>query len=134
MGDGTGRDVPASDAGLETLCAEAARLVMGWETADIPWAYDGVTSLWHTAGGDPVMTEFSWRPDRNDVQNMQVLDRMIGLGFELALTARGGCTAALFSRGQKEAARCEDRDRRIALLRAAVNATRRSAASKCAAG
>ena len=122
----------ASD--LETLCAEAARFVMGWETADVPWAYDGVTSLWHTAGGDPVMTEFSWRPDRNDAQSMQVLDRMIGLGFELALTARGGCTVALFSRGSKEAARCEDRDRRIALLRAAVDATRRPAAPKCAAG
>ena len=85
-----GRDAPVGDADPEALCAEAARLVMGWETAEVPWAYDGVTSLWHTAGGDPVMTEFSWRPDRNDVQNMQVLDRMIGLGFELALTARGG--------------------------------------------
>ena len=134
MCDGTGRNAPVGDTDLEALCAEAARLVMGWETADVPWAYDGVTSLWHTAGGDPVMTEFSWRPDRNDGQNMQVLDRMIGLGFELALTARGGRTVALFSRGSKEAARCEDRDRRIALLRAAVTASRRSAASKYASG
>ena len=124
-GDGAGRDAPVSDADLEALCAEAARLVMGWEAADIPWAYDGVTSLWHTAGGNPVMTEFSWRPDRHDAQNMQVLDRMISLGFELALTARSGRTVALFSRRSKEAARCEDRDRRIALLRAAVAAARR---------
>ena len=128
MRDGTGRDAPAGDADLEVLCAEAARFVMGWEAAEIPWAYDGATSLWHTAGGDPVMTEFSWRPDRNDGQNMQVLDRMIGLGFELVLTARGGYTTALFSRGSEEAARCRDRDRRIALLRAAVAAVRRSGA------
>ena len=80
------------------------------------------------------MTEFSWRPDRNDAQNMQVLDRMIGLGFELVLTAHSGRTAALFSRGAKEASRCEDRDRRIALLRAAVAAARRSASVKSAAG
>ena len=128
MRDGTGRDAPAGDADLEALCAEAARFVMGWEAAEVPWAYDGATSLWHTAGGDPVMTEFSWRPDRNDGQNMQVLDRMIGLGFELVLTARGGYTTALFSRGSEKAARRRDRDRRIALLRAAVAAVRRSGA------
>ena len=113
-----------SDADLEALCAEAARLVMGWETADIPWAYDGVASLWHTADGDPVMTEFSWRPDRDDAQNMQVLDRMIGLGFGCTLTARGGRALALFSRGPGETARCEARDRRVALLRAAVAAVK----------
>lgn len=121
------RNAVVSGAGLEALCAEAARLVMGWETADVPWAYDGVASLWHTAGGAPVMTEFSWRPDLDDAQNMQVLDRMIGLGFELVLTAHRGYTIALFSRGSEEAARCRDRDRRIALLRAAVAAMRRSA-------
>ena len=119
--------MPVSDADLEALCAEAARLVMGWETADVPWAYDGVASLWHTADGDPVMTEFSWRPDRNDAQNMQVLDRMIGLGFELTLAARGGRALALFSRGSGEAARHEAPDRRIALLRAAVAAVKAAA-------
>ena len=106
------------------LCADAARLVMGWEAAGVPWAFDGVTSLWHTAGGDPVMTEFSWQPDRNDAQNMQVLDRMIDLGFELALTARGDRTVALFRRGSEEVARREDRNRRVALLRAAVAAVK----------
>ena len=109
-----------SDADIDTLCAEAARLVMGWTTADIPWAYSGVVSLWRTANGDPVMTEFSWRPDRNDAQNMQVLDRMIDLGFEFTLTARGDHAVALFGRGSGPGGRGEDRDRRIALLRAAV--------------
>lgn len=109
-----------SDDDRESMCAEVARLVMGWTAADIPWAYDGVAPVWHTATGDPVMTVHSWRPDRNDAQNMQVLDRMTGLGFELALTAGAECTAARFSRGAPPPARSEHRDRRIALLRAAL--------------
>ena len=72
---------PTGDDDPEITCADAARLVMGWTAAEVPWAYDGVTPLWHTADGDPVMTVFSWRPDRNDTQNMQVLDRMLELGF-----------------------------------------------------
>ena len=109
---------------LECMCAEIARLVMGWTAGDVPWAYDGVTSVWHTAGGDPAMTVFSWRPDRNDVQNMQVLDRMIALGFEFTLTACGERTVAQFSLGSRPVARHEHRDRRVALLRAALAATR----------
>ena len=108
----------------EITCADAARLVMGWTAADVPWAYEGTTSLWHTADGDPVMTVFSWRPDRNDAQNMQVLDRMIDLGFELTLTACGERSVVQFSRGAGPPARGEDRDRRIALLRAAIAAAR----------
>ena len=111
----------------ELACADAARLVMGWTAAEVPWAYDGVAPLWHTADGDPVMTVFSWRPDRNDGQNMQVLDRMIELGFELTLTARGGRTVAQFGRGSGPPARSEDRDRRMALLRAAIAAVKGTA-------
>ena len=77
-----------SDDDRELLCAETARLVMGWTATDIPWAYDGATPVWHTSAGEPVMTVFSWRPDRNDAQSMQVLDRMVDLGFELTLTVR----------------------------------------------
>ena len=113
-----------SDAGFETLCAETARLVMGWTAADVPWAYDGVTSMWHTADGDPVMTVFSWQPDRNGAQNMQVLDRMIDLGFEFTLTVRDERTVVQFSRESKPVARSEDRNRRIALLRAALAAAK----------
>ena len=109
-----------SDDDHESMCAEVARLVMDWTAADIPWAYDGVTSVWHTAQGDPLMTVFSWRPDRNDVQNMQVLDRMLELGFGLTLTAGSGRTAVQFSRGSMPPARVEHRSRRIALLRAAL--------------
>ena len=109
-----------SDDDRELLCAETARLVMGWTAADIPWAYDGVTPVWHTAAGDPVMTVFSWRPDRNDAQYMQVLDRMVDLGFELILTVGGGCTVVQVGEGSIPVARGEHPDRRIALLRAAL--------------
>ena len=123
-----------SDDDLEITCAEVARHVMGWTAADVPWAYDGVASLWHTAGGDPVVTVFSWRPDRNDTQNMQVLDRMIDLGFELTLTACGERAVVQFSRGSRPVARCEDRDRRIALLHAALAAAKSAVEAGWAAG
>jgi len=109
-----------SDDGPEFLCAEPARRVMGWTVADIPWAYDGVAPVWHTAGGDPVMTVFSWRPDRDDAQNMQVLDRMVDLGFDLTLTAEDGRTVVRVGRAAMPAACGEHADRRIALLRAAL--------------
>ena len=109
-----------SDESRERLCAEMARLVMGWTVADIPWAYDGTTSVWHTAAGDPVMTVFSWRPDRDDVQNMQVLDRMAELGFELTVTVHGERTVVQIDRGSTPVARVEHPDRRLALLRAAL--------------
>ena len=118
------------DDDLAIMCAEAARTVMGWTAADIPWAYDGVVPLWHTADGDPVMTVFSWRPDLDDAQSMQVLDRMIGLGFELTLTVRGDRASVQFRRGSGPPARGEDRDRRIALLRAAVAAAKRASESR----
>ena len=113
-----------SDDDLEWLCAEIARRVMGWTAADIPWAYDGVTSVWHTAEGDPVMTVFSWRPDRDDAQNMRVLDRMVDLGFEITLTARDERTVVRIGRGSGQPARGDHRTRRIALLRAALAATK----------
>ena len=112
---------------LETMCAEAARLVMGWKAVEVPWAYDGVTPVWHTLDGEPVMTVFSWQPDRSDIHNTQVLDRMLDLGFELALTARGAGTTVQFSRGSGLVARSEDRDRRIAVLRAAITAMKSAA-------
>ena len=108
------------DDDREHLCAETARLVMGWTAADIPWAYDGETPVWHTAAADPVMTVFSWRPDRNDAQNMQVLDRMVHLGFELTMTVRAGRTIVEIGRGPMPIARAEHDDRRVALLRVAL--------------
>ena len=113
-----------SDDDLELVCAEIARCVMGWTASEIPWAYDGATSVWHSTDGKPIMTVFSWRPDRNDTQNMQVLDRMIALGFKLTLTACGERAVVQFSLGSRPAACTDHRDRRVALLRAALAATR----------
>lgn len=110
-----------SDDDREHLCGGTARLVMGWTAADIPWAYDGTTPVWHDADGDPVMTVFSWRPDRNDAQSMQVLDRVVGLGFALTMTVEGERTVVRIGRGSVPVARAEHADRRIALLRAALN-------------
>ena len=87
-------------------------------------ACDGVTSMWYTAHGDPIMTVFSWQPDRNDVQNMQALDRMTDLGFELALTVRAARAVVGFNRESGSVARSEDWDRRVALLRAALAAAK----------
>ena len=111
-----------SDDDHDSVCAEIARRVMGWTAIGIPWAYDGETSVWHTLGGDPVMTVFSWRPDRDDAQNMQVFERMLALGFEITLTACRERTVVEFSRGAAPVAHNEDRDRRTALLRAALAA------------
>lgn len=112
------------DEDLDILCTGIARLVMGWSAAEVPWAYEGATSMWHTTGGEPVMTVFSWQPDRNDIHNMQVLDRMIELGFDLTLTVCGERTVVEFARGSAPVARSEDRDRRVALLRAALGAAK----------
>ena len=109
-----------SDDDRELLRAETARLVMGWTAADIPWAYDGATPVWHTSAGDPVMTVFSWRPDRDNAQSMQVLDRMVDLGFEFTLKVSGARTVVQIGRGSTPVVRVEDADRRIALLRAAL--------------
>ena len=118
------RAIPSrlTESEREALCSGVARHVMGWVSAEIPWAYDGMTSLWHTHDGDPIMTVFSWRPDRSDTQNMQVLDRMTDLGFELVLTVHGDRTVAQFALNSERVARGEDCDRRVALLRAALEA------------
>ena len=113
-----------SDDDHGSTCAEIARRVMGWTATDIPWAYDGETSVWHTLGGDPIMTVFSWRPDRNDAQNMQVLERMLELGFEIELTACREATVVEFRHGATLVAHDEDGNRKIALLRAALVAVR----------
>ena len=55
VGEARGAEATSmSDDDRELLCAETARLVMGWTAADIPWAYDGATPVWHTSAGEPV--------------------------------------------------------------------------------
>ena len=115
------------DDDLERMCTEIARLVMGWTAADIPWAYDGVTAVWHDAAGVPIMTVFSWRPDSSDAQNLQVLDRIVDLGFELTLTVHGERTVVEITRRSKPVARADHPNRRVALLRSGAERRRESA-------
>ncbi len=98
-----------------------AREVMGWEVLRIEWAYSGTTLVWHDSEGLPVLTRYSWQPDRHDAQAMEVVDRMLALGFRFAMGAGEGLAFAAFDRGATSS-RAEHRDRRIAILRAALGA------------
>lgn len=105
----------------ETLRDAVAREVMGWEALRIEWAYSGATDVWHDPSGLPVLTRYSWQPDCHDAQAMEVVDRMLALGYRFAMGAERGLAFAAF---ETEAAptRIEHRDRRIAILRAALRA------------
>ena len=113
-----GRD---SEEAREALCDAIAREVMGWEIARIEWAYSGTAPVWHDGAGHPLLTRYSWQPDRRDAQALEVVDRMLELGFRFALGAEQGRTFAVFETGSTES-RSEHRDRRIAILRAALRA------------
>ena len=59
--------------------------VMGWTSRRVSWAYAETAELWHNADDNPLMTRDSWRPDTNDSQVLEVLDRMVELGFRYTL-------------------------------------------------
>ena len=106
------------------LREETARLVMGWRTVRIPWAYNGVADCWETSKDVPVMTCHSWRPDEDDTQCMRVVDRMVELGFVCSMVIESGRTGAAFGRGGVLRPIVENNDRRIGLLHAALDAVR----------
>ena len=105
----------------EALRDAVAREVMGWRVERIEWAYSGTTLVWHDSGGLPVLTRYAWQPDRRDAQAMEVLDRMLALGFHFAMGAGGGLAFAAFARGAVST-RIEHRERRVAIVRAALEA------------
>ena len=105
----------------ETLRDAAARQVMGWSTERLPWAYRGATLVWHDSAGVPVITWYSWQPDMLDAQAMQVADRMVTRGFRFAMGAEeGGAFAEFECDGRRS--RVEHRERRLAILMAALEA------------
>ena len=108
-----------SEEACDTLRDAVAREVMGWKVERIEWAYSGTTLVWHDAAGHPVLTRYSWQPDRHDAQAMAVVDRMLELGFRLMMGAGEGSAWVSFER-DSVASRFVDRDRRIAILRAAL--------------
>ena len=105
----------------ETLRDAVAREVMGWEALRIEWAYSGATDVWHDPNGLPVLTRYSWQPDHHDAQAMEVVDRMLALGYRFAMGAERGLAFAAFETGSAPT-RIEHRDRRMAILRAALRA------------
>lgn len=112
-----------TEAVRETLRDAVAREVMGWTARRIEWAYSGTTDVWHDTSGLPVLTRYSWQPDCHDAQAMEVVDRMLALGYRFAMGAERGLSSAAFEIGSAPT-RNEHPDRRIAILRAALRAVR----------
>ena len=110
-----------SGEACEALRDAVARKVMGWKAERIEWAYAGTTLVWHDSDGVPMLTCYSWQPDLRDAQTMEVVDRMLELGFDFAMGAGEGLAFAAFGAGAAST-RVEHRDRRIAVLRAALGA------------
>ena len=110
-----------SEDARDALRDAVAREVMGWKAERIEWAYSGTTLVWHDDAGHPVLTRYSWQPDRRDAQAMEVVDRMLELGFRFTMGAGEESTCASFERNSV-CFRIEHRDRRIAILRAALGA------------
>lgn len=106
----------------DRLRDDVARRVMGWTTARIPWAYDQSTVCWHNPDDVPVVPRAAWRPDADERQCARVLERMLELGFDFSLAIEGGEARARFGRGGAYGSGAAHRDRRTALLLAALDA------------
>ncbi len=70
------------------------------------------------------MSEFSWRPDRDEAQNMQVLDRMLELGYDFELSVKPDRTLAVVGLNGERLGRSQGSDRKIVVLEAALQAIR----------
>ena len=110
-----------SEKARDALRDAVAREVMGWKVKRIEWAYSGTTLVWHDPAGHPVLTRYSWQPDRHDAQAMEVVDRMIELGFRFTMGVCEESARVSFDR-DSVSSRIDHRDRRIAILRAALGA------------
>lgn len=106
----------------ESLRAEVARRVMNWHANEVSWAYSGSTECWHTSDEVAVVTRYAWRPDEDDQQNMNVLDRMTALGFDCSVELTPEEAVVAFSRESAEGQPVSHGCRRIAVLLAAVAA------------
>lgn len=99
---------------------------MGWTLDPKPWAYNAVTEVWHGPDRTPIMTRHSWRPDEDDTQNMQVLDRMVSLGFSYQVRMHAGVVTVSFWNDEAKPAETSHADRRHAVLLAALSAVKTS--------
>ena len=96
---------------------DVARIVMGWETVTIPWAYNAAALCWQ-AEDTPLLPAEAWRPDTDERQCAEVLEHMLGVGFALTLEITGENARATFTRGDGSGGG-DASDRRTALLLAA---------------
>ena len=110
----------------EQLREAVADEVMGWHKAAIPWAYEGDTVCWLDAQDAAIITCHAWHPDEDDTQNMQVLDRMIELGFECSLELDGEQAFAAFGRDSVDGTPVAHPERRLVVLLAALAAVQAS--------
>ncbi|MBF2761488.1 MAG: hypothetical protein ISN28_14725 [Ectothiorhodospiraceae bacterium AqS1] len=113
-------EIEAIDPDINT---DVAREIMGWQVIEMAWASDQTVPVWHDAKGDPVMSEFSWRPDRDEAQNMQLIERMIDLGYDFDLSLKRDHAIARFVAGHRFGQSLNP-DRKLAALEAALEAVR----------
>ena len=104
---------------LNALRDAVARDVMGWTDRRVPWAYSDSTVCWH-CNDVAVITRHAWRPDADDRQSSQVLDRMLALGFRCSIEVEADQTVVGFSGTDADSGPVTHADRRIALLQAAL--------------
>jgi hypothetical protein len=106
----------------ERLREEVARLVMGWHAMSVPWAYSGATVCWHAEDGIAIVTQYAWRPDEDDRQNITVLEHMLTLGFDCSAELSNEEAVVVFSRHDCDGVPVSHDSRRIAILLASIAA------------
>ena len=74
----------------EELREACAKVIMGWRALEIPWAYSGTVRCWHNADDVVLMTCHAWRPDEDDTQCMQVVERMVERGYLCSIQVEPG--------------------------------------------
>ena len=106
------------------LCEDIAVRVMCWHVEPIPWAYDGTVQLWHDGDGTPLLTVHSWQPDDDEAQCMQVVARMLDMGFRLHLEQSRDICQVRFATDAHCGPEEKHAERRLAILLAAKAALR----------
>lgn len=104
-----------------------ATRIMGWQPAERSWAYSGGATLWYDATGVGLLPVQAWRPDADDHQCMQVIEKMEALGFAYCLRGTAGHSEAVFYLPGDEPPTAQSHpDRRRAILEAALRAIGRA--------
>ncbi|NKC11858.1 MAG: hypothetical protein GKR94_06545 [Gammaproteobacteria bacterium] len=106
----------------DALDEQVAIHVMGWTTAQIPWAYTAAACCWLNSDNTPLMACHAWRPSRDESQCAQVLETLRARGYSCTIDLSPTTVTTRFFGGTTALSSCTHPDRRIALLRAALQA------------